>query len=238
MTERAEGGFTIIEVLVALTIFSLIAAAFMSVLFAVARGTDSTAAHVRISEEARLGLNRMIRDTREAGWISLTDPSATATSHDSFTVKIDFDGDGAYTNPASGTAQGNYEVLTYAYDDATDRITVTVAGVGTETLIAGVDCIRDETTNACTSDVFSFTSNRLEYDWGDGAAGPPDGVTSLVELNATACPPNGLTTLDNCNGTLADGELANITSLNIALSLGTAERKTPYYAEAQLRNRR
>lgn len=232
MNERVQGGFTIVEVLVALTIFSLIAAAFMSVMFAVARGTDSTAAHVRISEEARLGLNRMIRDTREAGWISLTDPSPTAT-HNSFTVKIDFDGDGAYTNPASGTAQGNYEVLTYAYDDATDRITVTVAGVGTETLIRGVDCIRDAS-NACTSDVFSFTSNRLEYDWDV----PPDGITTLAELNATACPPNSLTTLDNCNATLVDAELANITSLNVALSLGTGGKKTPYYAEAQLRNRR
>jgi prepilin-type N-terminal cleavage/methylation domain-containing protein len=237
VNERVQGGFTIVEVLVALTIFSLIAAAFMSVMFAVARGTDSTAAHVRISEEARLGLNRMIRDTREASWISLTDPSPTAT-HDSFTVKIDFDGDGAYTNPASGIAQGNYEVLTYAYDDATDRITVTVAGVGTETLIRGVDCIREQPTDPCESDVFSFTSNRLEYDWGDGIGGPPDGITTLEELNSTACPPTSLTTLDNCNATLADLELANITSLNIALSLGTGGRKTPYYAEAQLRNRR
>lgn len=238
MSERVEGGFTIVEVLVALTIFSFIAAAFMSVMFAVARGTDATAAHVRVSEEARLGLNRMIRDTREAGWISLTDPSATATSHDSFTVKIDFNGDGAYTNPPSGTAQGNYEVLTYAYDDATDRITVTVAGVGTETLIRGVDCVRELDTDPCESDVFSFTSNRLEYDWGDELGGPPDGVTSLKELNDTACPPHSLTTLDNCNGTLADLELANITSVNFALSLRTGDQKTRYYAEAQLRNRR
>ena len=230
MIDRGEGGFTIVEVLVALSMFSLIAAGFMSVMFAVARGTDSTAAHVRVSEEARLGLNRMIRDTREAGWISLSSSSATAT-HDSFTVKIDYNGDGAYANPASGTAQGSYEIVTYAYDDAGDRITVTADGVGTETLVRGIDCIRDASSN-CTSSVFSFTSNRLEYDW------DLDGVTTLEEINDTACAPNNLTTLDNCNAALVDAELANITSVNFALSLGTGARKTPYYGEAQLRNRR
>ena len=237
MNGRGEGGFTLVEMLIALSMFSLITAGFMSVMFAVARGTDSTAAHVRISEEARLGLSRMIRDTREAGWISLASSSPTAT-HDSFTVKIDFNGDGAYTNPATGTAQGSYEVVTYAYDAATDRITVTAAGVGTETLVRDVDCIRDTPTGPCTSDVFSFTSNRLEYDWSDGENGPPDGVTTLEEINQTACPPHSITTLDDCNGDLFDRELAVITSVNFALSLGSGARETPYYAEAQLRNRR
>lgn len=230
MTGRGDEGFTIVEVLVALVIFSVVSTAFMSMLLSVSRGTDTATAHVRISEEARAGLNRMVRDTREAGWISLAGSSPTAT-HTSFTVKIDYNGDGAYTNPASGTAQGSYEVVTYTFDDSTDRLTLTADGVGTETLVRGVDCIRDES-GVCTSDVFSFTSNRLEYDW------DLDGVTTLAEINATACPPNNLTTLDVCNSALVDKELANITSVNIALSLGAGKRTTPYYAEAQLRNRR
>ena len=237
MSDRGEGGFTIVETLVALSMFSLIAAGFMSVMFAVARGTDSTTSQVRISEEARLGLNRMIRDTREAGWISLSSASPTAT-HNSYTVKVDYNGDGAYANPATGTAQGNYEIVTYTFDDANDRITVTADGVGTETLVKGVDCIRITPAGPCTSHVFSFTSNRLEYDWGDGAGGPSDGVTTIQEINATACPPNSLTTLDVCNSALVDKELANITSVNFALSLGTGDGETEYYAEAQLRNRR
>jgi prepilin-type N-terminal cleavage/methylation domain-containing protein len=230
VSAHGEEGFTIVEVMVALVIFSVISTAFMSLMLAVSRGTDTTTAHVRISEEARLGLNRMVRDTREAGWISLAGTSPTDT-HNAFTVKIDYNGDGAYTNPASGTAQGSYEIVTYTFDDATDRITVTADGVGTETLVRGVDCIRDET-DVCTSDVFSFTSNSLEYDW------DLDGVTTLEELNDTACPPNNLTTLDDCNAALVDAELANITSVNFAVSLGAGTRATPYYAEAQLRNRR
>lgn len=236
MSTRGEGGFTMVEVLIALSLLSLLAAGFMSVLFAVARATDSTAAHVRVSEEARLGLNRMIRDTREAAWISLSGPSPTAT-HNSFTVKIDYDGDGAYSNPASGTAEGNYEIVTYAYDDANDRITVTAPGVGTETLARGVDCVRDSN-DLCESEVFSFTSNRLEYDYEGTSGATPDGVTTLKELNGIACAPHSLTTLDACNATLVDAELAAITNVNVAVELTAAGRSTEYFAEAQLRNRR
>lgn len=236
MTARAEEGFTLVEVLVAMALVSLIAAGFMQVMFAVARSTEQTTSNVRISEEARLGLNRIVRDTREAGWISLSGSSPTAT-HNSFTVKIDYNGDGSYSNPASGTAQGNYEVVTYAYDDTNDRITVTADGVGTETLVRGVDCVKNAA-GTCKSDVFSFTSNRLEYDYEGVSGTTPDGVTTLQEINGIACPPHSLTTLDNCNGALVDAELAQITSLNVAVRLTTSGRSTDYFAEAQLRNRR
>lgn len=234
MTLRDEGGFSLVEVLVSMALLSLIATGFTSVLLAVARGTESTTSSVRISEEGRLGLNRLVRDTREAAWIDLasTDPAAT---HNSFTVKVDYNADGAFTNPAAGAVEGNYEVVTYAYDASTGRITVTAPGVGTETLVRGVDCVRDAN-GVCKSDVFSFTSNRLEY---DGALnGVTDGVTTLPEINAVACAPTNLTTLDSCNGVLTAQELATVTSVNVALRVASGGRFSDYYAEAQLRNRR
>ncbi|HEX2058051.1 MAG TPA: prepilin-type N-terminal cleavage/methylation domain-containing protein [Actinomycetota bacterium] len=226
-----ERGFSMVELLVGIFVFSLVGSGLVSILFSVARSTDSTTSSVRISEEARLGLNRLIRDAREAAWIDLssTDPAAT---HDSFTVRVDFNADGAFANPSSATAQGNYEVVTYAYDAASDRITVTAPGVGAETLVRGVDCVRDSN-GVCKSSVFSFTSNRLEYDWNQ------DGVTTLAELNAAACSPNNLTTLDTaCNSVLVNGELAVVTNVNVAVELTTAGRSSHYYVEAQLRNRR
>ncbi len=233
MRSRDEGGFSFVELLVGITLFSIIGAGLVSVMLAVARATDSTTSSVRISEEARLGLNRLIRDTREAGWIELSSTDPTV-SHDSFTVKIDFNADGAFTNPPTGT-EGNYEIVTYAYDAANDRITVTAPGVGTETLIRGVHCVNED--GICTSDVFTFTSNRLEYD--GTVDGVTDGVTTLREIDAAACPPNNLTTLDpSCNGTLIDQELAVVTNVNVAVELTTAGRSSDYYAEAQLRNRR
>lgn len=229
-TRRGESGYSLVELLVGLAIFSVIAAGFMAVMFSVARSTDATADSVRISEEARLGLNRLVRDVREAGWIDLSSTSA-AGPHDSFTVKIDYDGDGAYANPASGTAQGSYEIVTYTYDDPGNRITLTAPGTGTETLVTGVDCVRNDS-GACKGPVFSFTSNRLEYDWSG------DGVTTVPELDQAAC--NGVTTLDPVcqNNTLVEKELASVTNVNVAVALTVGGRKTNYYGEAQLRNRR
>lgn len=233
MTARVstEHGYSLVEMLVGMAIFSIVAAGFMAVMFSVARSTDATADSVRISDEARLGLNRLVRDSREAGWIDLSSTSP-AGPHDSFTVKIDYNGDGAYANPASASAQGSYEIVTYAYDDPGNRITVTAPGVGTETLVTGVDCVRNAA-GACKSSVFSFTSNRLDYDWNG------DGVTTPAELDQAACPPNSQTALDTtCNGVLVEKELASVTSVNVALALTAGGRTSDYYAEAQLRNRR
>lgn len=228
--EQAQDGFSLVELLVGLAIFSIVAAGFMAVMFSVARSTDATSDSVRISEEARLGLNRLVRDVREAGWIDLSSTNP-AVPHDSFTVKIDYNGDGAYTNPASGTAQGSYEIVTYTYDDPGNRITLTAPGTGTETLVTGVDCVRD-TNGVCKGPVFSFTSNRLEYDWSG------DGVTTLQELDQAAC--NGVTTLDTTcgNNTLVEKELATVANVNVAIALTAGGRKSDYYGEAQLRNRR
>jgi type II secretory pathway pseudopilin PulG len=226
---------SLLEILVALSIFAMVSATFMSVMLSGARGSDATRDNVRVAEEARLGINRMVRDTREAGWIDLSSASPTA-SHSSFTVKIDFNGDGAYANPAGPGVDvgGNYEVVTYAYDDAGDRITLTAAGFPTEILVQGVDCVRSG--GVCTNEVFSFTSNRLQY---DGAVdGVYDGVVSLAEINGAACGPMNVTVLDTCNGVLVDKELANVTSVNFAFSLKTGTRSTNYFTEAQLRNRR
>lgn len=232
MSARDERGYSLVEVLVGAAMFSMIAVGFMAVLFSVSRATESTADSVRVSEEARLGLNRLVRDTREAAWIDLTSNSATAT-HNSFTVKIDYNADGAYTNPAPTNAHGSYEIITYTYEPANDRITVTAPGVGTETLVRGVDCAKNANTGACLGDVFSFTSNRLEYDW------DRDGVTTLAEIDAAPCALHGVTALDTgCNNGLVSTELAVITSVNVAAELTAGGRSTNYFAEAQLRNRR
>ena len=152
MSAADEQGYSFVEILVALFIFSLISTAFFSVMMSGARGTDSTRRSVRVSEEARLGLNRIVRDVREAGWVVLpgTNPS---TEYTSFTVSTDYNRDGVYANSAGpATAEANYEVVTYAYDDASDAITVTAAGFPTETLIRGVQQVTGKP-------VFSFISN-------------------------------------------------------------------------------
>lgn len=224
---RSEDGYSMVEVLISLLIFSVVSIGFTSVMMSSARSTDVTRRNVRLSEEARLGLNRIARDVREAGWIALPGNVAD-TAYTSFTVRTDYDGNGAYANSTgpNGTAESNYEVITYAYDAAAKRITATADGFPTETLIKGVE--------PTTSPVFSFTSNRLEYDWNS------DGVSTMLEVSQNACAQGGYNlTLDTaCNNTLTDKELAYLTNFALAVNVTSGTSKSEFFAEAQLRNRR
>jgi prepilin-type N-terminal cleavage/methylation domain-containing protein len=162
---RSEAGYSLIETLVALLLVSIVTTTFYQVLFSGARGSEKTRDVTRVSEEARSGLNRMVRDTREADVLS-------SVSADSYNVRIDFNADGAYENP---NADGDFEDLTFSYHASSKTITL-----NGETLVAGVERVG-------TKPVFSFTSSYLEYDF-DG-----NGVTTLAELEAA--PGHGHTTV-------------------------------------------
>lgn len=222
-----ESGYTFVEVLVSLLLFSIVSIGFMQVMMSGARGTDVTRRNVRLSEQARLGLNRIVRDVREAGWVTLPGSSANGV-YTSFTVKTDYDGNGAYANSAGiASAESNYEVVTYSYDAVAKTITVTAEGFPAEVLIEGVEPVG-------TKPVFSFTSNRLEYDWSQ------DGVTTMLEVDQNACSQGGYNlSLDTaCDGELSDAELANLTNFALAVEVNDDGADAEFFAEAQLRNRR
>ncbi|HEX2195491.1 MAG TPA: hypothetical protein VHJ76_01085, partial [Actinomycetota bacterium] len=164
---------------------------------------------------ARLGLNRVVRDTREG---SVTD--SVSPDLNTFEVHVDFDGNNAIT-PLPGTnSMGDVEELTYSFDPATKTLRL-----NGEVLVKGVECARDEGGNCIPA--FSFGSNRLEFD------NDKNGVTTWQELDQAP------TTYGVGNG---DGqlnwELPLISNVSFALRVqdGTAERD--FYAEAQLRNQR
>jgi len=154
MKARHEAGYTIVESLVAIFILSVTSVGFYSVLFAGTRASQTTEDVARVSEEARAGLNRMIRDTREGQLFS-------SLASDAYNVRIDFDGDGIYENP---NEVGDYENLNFTYraSDKTIRL-------NNEVLVRGAELIPN-------SPLFSYTSNDLRYDW-DG-----NGVTTQAEL--------------------------------------------------------
>lgn len=214
---RREGGFTVVEVLIAMFIFSVISVGFYQVLFSATRGSNTTRDIVKVSEEARLGFNRMVRDTRE-GNILLT-PSAT-----SYTVQVDFDGDG-FIDPVPDDPTGNYEELTFTFNpSSTGDGTISVSnGASSEVLVRGVDCIR-RADNLC-QDVFTYSSSRLEYDTNG------DGQTSAAELIVAAGVHNNNSVLDGDEIRLVDG-------VAMALVVTQGDSSTRFYAHAQLRNRR
>jgi len=156
---RSEAGFTLIELLVAIAVFAVISTSIYAVVFGGVRAANTSEDVVRVSEEARLGLNRMIRETREGQLFS-------GLSSDSYRVRIDFDRDGIYENPNQA---GDFENLQFSYDSADDEILL-----NGDVLIAGVTPIDGSTP------IFSYTSNDLRYD------SNRDGVTTSTELDQAA----------------------------------------------------
>lgn len=150
---RGGEGFSLIELLVTMALFSVAAVAFYQVMFSGVRASDTTRNVVRISEEARFGFNRMVRDTREAARI-------TAASPTSYTIQVDFNG--------NNTIEAD-ETETFTYDDAADRITISAGGTP-EPLIRGVTSVG--------TDVFTFSSNELQFDHA-----PLDGLVTWQEVD-------------------------------------------------------
>ena len=201
---RGEAGFTMIELLVTIAIFAVVSTSMYSVLFAVQRGANDARSVAAVSEEARLGFNRMVRDTREGTELTNAEPNT-------YTVLVDFENDGL--GPQSLT-----------FSKAGDEIRL-----NGETLIDGVDCIRDDGT--CVQDVFHYTSNELAYDW-DG-----NGVTTWNELDESADPTHGVVGVGNNDGVL-NVELAHLTDVMFAIEVENDGSRGELIVSAQLRNRR
>lgn len=210
--QRDESGFTLVETLFTIAIFSIVATSFYQVLFTQSRGADITRRVTQLTDEARLGFNRMVRDTREGDYLA-------AAGANSFTVHVNYDGDGAYENPNEA---GDYEVLTYAYDAAARTITLNGS-----VLMTNVYPVNHPLTPA--QDVFTYSSNNLEYDWGG------DGRTTWSDLDQAST--YGVTGVGDSSGTLTAAEVPHLTTVAFALSVGTGDQVTAFHAKAQMRNR-
>lgn len=165
---RGQAGVTVVELLVSASILAIISVSFMSVLLSVSRSADTNEEIVRVSEEARSAMNRIIREAREGQLIGALAP-------DRFEIRNDYDGDGTYESPTN--ENGDYEYLVIEYDS-----TLRALLLNGEVLAANVDPI-----DAATP-VFTFTSNDLRYDWNG------DGVTTKEELDQA--PAKGFTDVD------------------------------------------
>lgn len=140
MKRADERGFTLIEMLVTMAIFSVVSVSFYQLMFSVVRGSDEAQSVAAVSEEARMGFNRMVRDTREG-------QALTAATPDEFTVRVDYEND-----------ELGPQLLTFKWNGQD----VLLNG---EVLMRGIDCLRPAEEAPCSQDVFTYSSNELAYDW-------------------------------------------------------------------------
>lgn len=210
---RGQRGFTLIELMVSLAVFSAISVGFYQVLFSSTAGSEAAQDSIHVSEEARLGFNRLVRDTREA------DTLATPVTSTSFRIFVDFDGSGTI-EAVPADPSGSYEQLTISFNRAAETISLAAGTNPPEVLMRGVQCI--VVTPDCT--VFSYSSSRLEYD-SDG-----NGVTTHPELEAAVGTTN--LTVDDPD------ELSFLDVVSFSMTVRNGDSETTFYADAQLRNRR
>lgn len=210
MTDRREHGFTLIEILVAISLLSVVLVGFYSVMLSVVRGSQTAESVVRISEEARAGFNRIIRDTREAEAITIARPNELG-------IQTDFNDDGLIQSP---NLSGDYENLIFRRQGG--RITIRTSTNGPpSTLIQGVEPL------AGATGVFSYSSNLLEFDAND------DGIATCIELSQS-----GATGVGDGDATCDESEHAFISSIDFAFQVVDGEQSSVFHAQAQLRNSR
>ena len=256
MTRIDEQGYTLVEVMVAITLFAILSIGFYQVMFSGVRGSDTTRNVARISEEARLGLNRMVRDTRETGGhcfgTSATVCGLVRAEPDRYWVEVDYNGDDVCTSPVNGRCPLDYaqnEYLQFRYDATAGTITVAslnadgsvqVDGAGEpleEVLVEGVEQIDPdgEAGPQPPVEVFTYTSNYLEYD----VSG--DGITTWQEIDNPPPGINGVGDRDTALDDLDDDnarEVAFLSNITYSFRVRAADRVTNFYGEAELRNRR
>lgn len=239
-----EAGFTLVEMLVSLLVLGLLGTVFMTTVLGARTSANSTSSEQDLNEEARLALNRMARELRQAEALTaVRNPDGTtydSSAITSVTFTADFNGDGCIDgvvpSPAPSPAPvcqpytaSNPETLTYCWDpSASVRQLYLIPGA-----LAGASCQVNGALPILAGQVSSFKlsyrSNNYLYDGDTGD--PGDGITTWTELDQ-AGPPVG-----NDDGALDQPDLANVDSVVVELTVSTnGNHAQTYTTQVDLRN--
>jgi Tfp pilus assembly protein PilW len=221
----SDAGFTLVEMLVAGSLFMVLNLFTMTAVLGNARVTESARDASDINQEARLLLNRMSRELREAHAIEAAEnpalfghatPYATfdPNADSSLRIAVDFNGVNGIEADAADP-----EVITYRYDRAAERILLQAGGQTLPVLAANVTSFR-----------LRFTSRQFDLD--GTVDGVKDNIVSWEELDAD---PDGIR--GNNDKVLNQLELQHVASVAIEVTLFKGERRQTYRTQVDLRNR-
>jgi prepilin-type N-terminal cleavage/methylation domain-containing protein len=232
-----DRGFTLVEMLVAVILTALVGTAVIATVIGANISAKASKSEQDLNEEARLALNRMARELRQAttltNVLNADGPDYSSSAVTAVTFSADFNGDGCIDGVNSaGTTTGctafqasNPETLTYCWDpSASVRQLYLIAGAlsGASCQVSGALPIL---AGQVTSFKLSYRSNQYLYD-ADG-----DGVTTWLELDQ-AGPPVG-----NGNGALDATELKSVDSIVIDVSVSDkGKHPQSYTTQVDLRN--
>lgn len=226
-----DRGFTLVELLVGSSLFLVLSATLFSTVLSGANSAKNNRQYNDLNEEARLLLNRMSRELREAQEIvAVSNPGAAVSSSGtalyssyytanangdvSLTFDVDFNGNGTIEPNAPDP-----EELTYKYDRANRRVLLLASGEELPVLAGNVE-----------SFALRFTSRSYQS---DGAIdSTKDGTVQWEELDADTVNAKG-----NQNHALDGMELARIDAITIEVVVLKGVRQQTYRTQVDMRNR-
>jgi len=249
-----ERGFTLVELLVASMIGLVVGGVVLSTLLVAQRSTTATTTWANLNGEARVLLNRLSGDLRQATPVWQTtagvsteipavrnvqnpQPYGTAGQLTSITFDADFSGDGCVDSVASdgcgaGTLDANNpEVETFCWDPAADVVYLVPGPVtaGTCTSTSGLGGETLLSGHVQNVEIYCYSS-RYIYD-GDITGVPADGITDWRELDHAGAPiGNGDDKLDQ------NSELDLVNSIKIVVTLSDGGHTQTTQTLVSLRN--
>lgn len=216
-----DDGFTLIELLVSMGLFAILTTVLFSVVLSSANTFTSVRQSTDLNEQARLVLNRMSREMRQAQKIvSVTQPDGdpcfstnpVSCTNVRIVFDVDFNGDGVITTSTSTDP----EELTYRYDGVNQQLFLEATGFSQPILSSNVTAFK-----------LTYTSSNYKCD------ANKDGTVSWQELDSTPAP-CGLS-VGNSDGVL-NSELTNVDAITVDISLLTGTKRQDYRTKINLRN--
>lgn len=248
--ERLDRGFTLVEVLVAISLFGVLSSLLLGLALSTSAVTDEVKKRTTVTEEARAALERMTRELRQsAGLDEVILPSTPGGGPTSFTFFTDFDGDGIRSTNARDP-----EVMTYLWKPETQKLYLSAPTAADSGAMQTSSPTADPTTVSLVlrpvlaAKVVSFGMALCSSNWqyhsasADPSPWPPTNLSPGVAL----CPP-GLTTwqeldhqplpVGNGNGRPDGPELKNIDMVVFAMQVRDGTGTQDYQTTVDLRNR-
>lgn len=213
---RNDDGATLIEMLVAMVLFSVLGSVLLSSFFASQTAAQASRETHDLNEEARVALNRMARELRQASAIASVGAPDGAKE---VTFHVDFNGNGVIDASAVDP-----EVLTYSWED--NRILLTA---------------NDPTGAAVTQPILSGKVSAFELDYYSSdyrrdCSAVKDGRANWAELDAYTTSCAARPAAGHTPGVLDASELSEIDIVTISLRVLEGDRAQDYRTQIDLRN--
>ncbi len=222
MRRSSDAGMTLVELLVGSTLFLLLSGLVLGTTVTTSKAAKTSREVNNLNEEARVLLNRMSRELREAKEIqAVTNPTGfghDAAANSSITFWLDINGDGSETVPSGGEP----EVITYTHDVATGRVLLSAPSLSIPIPVLAGQVKK-----------FSLSYTSSDYLQDGTLDGVKDGTVTWEELDAY---PNG-SAIGDGDRVLDDFELEHVDSVKLDLTVFDEPRRQNYQTQISLRNK-